>query len=127
MATIRQSRLLLKLSTLSFILILFLYFCVFRTPIKTVIIPFSDNALIKGTVIDPSVNRFAGIPFALPPTGEHRWKKPRKLMSKHFQHFNEPYDATTFKDRCLQPHKSPSSGQQAPVFLPTSLQFHVFW
>jgi hypothetical protein len=123
MRMVQQRRFLVKLTIFSFILTLFLFFCVLPTSIKTVIIPFGDDASIKGTVIDSSVNRFAGIPFALPPTGELRWKKPLKLPSEHFQRSNEPYDATDFKDRCLQPHKSPHLGQQHAVLPPIILPF----
>jgi carboxylesterase type B len=70
---------------------------------STVTIPFGGNASIKGTVVDSSVNRFSGIPFALPPVGEFRWQKPRKLPRDFFTKQSEPYDATGFKDSCLQP------------------------
>jgi carboxylesterase type B len=70
---------------------------------STVTISFTGNSSIKGTVVDASVNRFSGIPFALPPVGEFRWQKPRKLSADFFTKKSEPYDATGFKDSCLQP------------------------
>jgi hypothetical protein len=39
----------------------------------------------------------------LPPVGEFRWQKPRKLPGDFFSKQREPYDATGFKDSCLQP------------------------
>lgn len=69
---------------------------------STVAIPFGEGAEITGAVVDPYVNRFVGIPYALPPIGEFRWKKPRKLPVDHFQKLGK-YDATQFKDIALQP------------------------
>ena len=70
----------------------------------TVSIPFGGYASILGTVIDESVNRFVGIPYALPPVDENRWRKPRKLPPYFFRNLNnKPYDATKFKEVCLQP------------------------
>jgi hypothetical protein len=79
--------------------------CNFEIPFNTmssVTIPFGDNASVVGTAVDPSVNRFTGIPFALPPVGPSRWKRPVKLPANYFES-NSPYDATKFKDLCLQP------------------------
>jgi Carboxylesterase family len=69
----------------------------------TIAIPFGPSASIIGKIIDPHVNRFTGIPFALPPVGDNRWKHPRKLPTDFFQKLGKPYDATGFKDLCLQP------------------------
>jgi carboxylesterase type B len=87
---------------------------------SVVSIPFGSNASIVGTKIDSSVNRFTGIPYALPPTGDNRWKQPRKLPANYFQSLGRPYDATAFKDICLQP-PSPvplEETQHATVMLP---------
>ena len=84
---------------------------------SSVTIPFGDNASIIGTAVDPSVNRFTGIPFALPPVGPNRWKPPVKLPVDYFQS-NSPYDATTFKDLCLQPPSPlPHDPSQHPTVL----------
>lgn len=70
---------------------------------EVVEIPFGPNASIIGKRIDPYVNRFTGIPFALPPVGNNRWKHPQRLATDFFQKLGKPYDATRFKDSCLQP------------------------
>lgn len=69
---------------------------------STITIPFGQGAEIVGTNIDSFVNRFLGIPYALPPIGDNRWKKPRKLPSDYLREVGK-YDATQFKDICLQP------------------------
>lgn len=61
----------------------------------------------KGSILglqnDQKSRRFAGVPYALPPTGEHRWRKPRPLPPNHtYGEQNEPYDATAFKPVCPQ-------------------------
>jgi hypothetical protein len=90
---------------------------------ERVTIPFGDNASIVGKRINPFVNSFTGIPFALPPVGDFRWKKPRKLPPDFLHKLDKPYDATQFKDLCLQmpslfPHYL---GQHASVTIPIGL------
>ncbi|KAL3463466.1 Alpha/Beta hydrolase protein [Aspergillus heterothallicus] len=73
---------------------------------------------IRGLQFDTKARRYAGVPYALPPTGEHRWRKPRRLPDayKYRNTTNsvannnddspsgaeDPYDATTFKSICPQ-------------------------
>ena len=59
---------------------------------------------IKGLQYDSKARRYAGVPYALPPIGEHRWKKPRPLPSTHVYQADDgsPYDATSFKPACWQ-------------------------
>jgi carboxylesterase type B len=86
-------------------------------------ISLGQDASLVGVAIDPSVNQFVGIPFALPPVGENRWKHPRKLPANFFRD-EKPYDATQFKDICFQPPTplphDPDSDQHANVNFPTS-------
>lgn len=58
---------------------------------------------ITGLQNDQKSRRFAGVPYALPPTGEHRWRKPRPLPQNHtYGSQDEPYDARAFKPVCPQ-------------------------
>lgn len=94
---------------------------------EDVTIPFGHGASIVGKKIDQYVNRFVGIPFALPPVGDFRWQQPRKLPSDFFAKSEKPYDATHFKDLCLQP-PSPlphDSGEHAEVFPPACCQLLI--
>jgi len=82
---------------------------------KKVTIPFGENASIVGVSVDKYVNRFTGIPFALPPVGQNRWKHPQPLPSDYFSKLDGPYDATDFKDLCLQPPSPiPHASAQKP-------------
>ena len=41
----------------------------------------TTGGLVKGTTsADGRIRIFRGIPFAAPPTGEHRWKEPRPAI-----------------------------------------------
>lgn len=59
---------------------------------------------IRGLQRDDKSRRYAGVPYALPPTGEHRWGKPRPLPASYVYADVEgnPYDATKFKAVCPQ-------------------------
>lgn len=54
---------------------------------------------IKGLKYSDKPIRFAGVPYALPPTGEYRWRKPRPIPATY--RYDE-YDATEFKSPCWQ-------------------------
>ena len=59
---------------------------------------------IKGLEYDSKVRRYAGIPYALPPTGEYRWKKPRPIPKayRYENGYEIPYDGTRFGPVCPQ-------------------------
>lgn len=63
-----------------------------------------EKGAIKGLQYDNKSRRYAGIPYALPPTGEHRWRKPRPLPASYRFSAGEdkPFDATKFKPACPQ-------------------------
>ncbi|KAH7015588.1 Alpha/Beta hydrolase protein [Ilyonectria destructans] len=63
-----------------------------------------EKGTIRGLQFDNKSCRYAGVPYALPPTGEHRWRKPRPLPASYtYGGANgDPYDATRFKAVCPQ-------------------------
>lgn len=62
------------------------------------------KGVIRGLQFDQKSRRYAGVPYALPPVGERRWRKPQHLPIS-YRYSNEdggPYDATNFKSVCPQ-------------------------
>lgn len=63
---------------------------------------------IRGVEFDFKVRRFANIPYAMPPIGQRRWRKPQPLP-KHFSYttsHGEAFDGTKFGQVCPQPDYS---------------------
>ncbi|CAI0655494.1 unnamed protein product [Colletotrichum noveboracense] len=61
------------------------------------------------------INSFFGIRYALPPTGEQRWRKPESVDSKPWPAPKPIIDATVSGPRCIAIDKSPwISGSTAP-------------
>src|SRR5688572_449740 len=57
------------------------------------------EGVVRGEAIaDPPTRVFRGIPFAAPPTGANRWKRPQPVAP-----WTEPRAATAFGKRCPQP------------------------
>ncbi|KAF7548889.1 hypothetical protein G7Z17_g6760 [Cylindrodendrum hubeiense] len=63
-----------------------------------------EKGTIRGLQFDNKSRRYAGVPYALPPTGDHRWRKPRPLPASYLYGDGDgaPYDATSFKAVCPQ-------------------------
>ncbi|OCF41263.1 hypothetical protein I317_04921 [Kwoniella heveanensis CBS 569] len=60
---------------------------------------------VEGIIIDQKVKRFVNVPYALPPVGEYRWKRPRPLPEGHaYSQSEKPYDAKKFGLPCPQPN-----------------------
>lgn len=72
-----------------------------------------EKGTIRGLQYDNKSRRYAGIPYAFPPTGEYRWKKPRPLPSSY--RFSGPsggpFDATKFRPVCPQESFSANAEQ----------------
>ncbi|KAL4752926.1 hypothetical protein BDW72DRAFT_211029 [Aspergillus terricola var. indicus] len=109
---------------------------------------------IKGLQFDNKSRRFANIPYALPPTGERRWRKPQSLPESYSYSTPEgsPFDGTKFGQVCLQPNYSasvkknipqheygedclrlniwtpvPKDGESTPAKWPVMIWFHGGW
>lgn len=63
-----------------------------------------NKGTIRGIQLDKKSRRYAGIPYALPPTGDNRWRKPRQLPADYTygDGAGGPFDATKFKAVCPQ-------------------------
>ncbi|KAI8273251.1 hypothetical protein K4K56_002143 [Colletotrichum sp. SAR 10_98] len=72
-----------------------------QTPVE---LSLGDKGKIRGLQFDDKSRRFTGVPYALPPTGEHRWRKPRSLPTSYSYSDggDGAYDATKFKAVCPQ-------------------------
>ncbi|KAL4976632.1 Alpha/Beta hydrolase protein [Aspergillus desertorum] len=71
---------------------------------------------IKGLQFDTKSRRFANIAYALPPTGERRWRKPQPLPESYSYSTPDgaPFDGTNFGQVCLQPNYSASVKKNIP-------------
>ncbi|GLI76984.1 hypothetical protein PoHVEF18_005266 [Penicillium ochrochloron] len=67
-------------------------------------IDLGSKGKIKGIQYDNKARRYAGVPYALPPVGAHRWRKPRRLPATHS--YSQPdgtaFDASYFRPVCPQ-------------------------
>ncbi|KAL5048947.1 hypothetical protein BDW71DRAFT_213165 [Aspergillus fruticulosus] len=109
---------------------------------------------IKGLQFSNKSCRFANVAYALPPTGERRWRKPQPLPESYSYstHEGAPFDGTKFGQVCLQPNYSasvkknipqheygedclrlniwtpvPKDGESAPAKWPVIVWFHGGW
>ncbi|KAJ9640596.1 hypothetical protein H2204_003224 [Knufia peltigerae] len=74
---------------------------------KDVLLNLGQHGSLRGTVSLDVTHRFLNIPYALPPIGERRWRKPVHLPKDHIYtdeaHSSSARDCTTYGDICLQP------------------------
>jgi carboxylesterase type B len=65
---------------------------------------------IKGVQFDTKARRYAGVPYALPPIRDLRWRKPSPLPTSNSYSTADgaPFDATKFSPICFQPNYASS-------------------
>ncbi|KAF9890763.1 hypothetical protein FE257_005632 [Aspergillus nanangensis] len=68
---------------------------------------------IRGLQFDNKACRYAGVPYAVPPTRDLRWKKPKPLPSSYFSDTGL-FDATEFGPVCYQSNYSASVTKNTP-------------
>ncbi|EFZ03017.1 carboxylesterase/lipase domain protein [Metarhizium robertsii] len=67
---------------------------------------------ITGLQYDNKARRYAAVPYALPPTGQHRWRKPRPLPpSFTYSPANQPFNATELRPPAAQEDRDLATGQ----------------
>lgn len=69
----------------------------------TNILDLGSHGQLKGALFANGVKRFTHVPYALPPTGPRRWKKPEPLPKDHVYGSNSPLDCTEHGNVCPQP------------------------
>jgi len=82
------------------------------SPDRSVPVAATDAGLVRGTRLgaDGTVRRFAGIPYAAPPTGDRRWQPPAPV-----EPWGDVRDATAFGAACSQPADLPLAVRLGPV------------
>ncbi|KAF1932805.1 alpha/beta-hydrolase [Didymella exigua CBS 183.55] len=69
-------------------------------PTGTTTLDLGSHGQLKGSVFANGVKRFTHVPYALPPNGPRRWKKPEPLPKDHIY---GPLDCTQYGNVCPQP------------------------
>jgi para-nitrobenzyl esterase len=62
-----------------------------------------DAGAVAGTLVEPAVKAYLGIPFAAPPVRENRWRAPQPVKA-----WTGIYNADSVKPECPQGLRSPS-------------------
>lgn len=72
-----------------------------ETPVEVTI---GNKGRIRGLRFDDKACRYAGVPYALPPVGANRWRRPQPLPPTHVfeDAIGGPYRAECFKSICPQ-------------------------
>ncbi|KAM0541333.1 hypothetical protein ACHAPJ_013281 [Fusarium lateritium] len=76
----------------------------------------NNAGTLKGLQFDSKSRRFAGVPYAQPPVGQLRWRKPQPFLKTHrFTSENgTPFDATSFGPVCPQANYSKNVSEHIP-------------
>lgn len=71
---------------------------------------------IQGVEYDGKVRRYAGVRYALPPTGNNRWRKPVPLPESfaYSDKDGNAFDATEFSPACCQANRELATGKIVP-------------
>ena len=71
------------------------------TPVE---VELGNKGRLRGIQYDNKARRYAGVPYALPPVGENRWRSPKPLPPSHIfaDDVGGPYNAQRFKSVCPQ-------------------------
>lgn len=64
----------------------------------------TELGVVEGTRLDSGILKFSGVPYALPPVGDLRWKAPQAAAA-----WEGTRDATEFSPTCWQPLSPPGS------------------
>jgi carboxylesterase type B len=77
-----------------------------------------DLGKLRGVQFDKKSRRYAGVPYALPPTGNYRWQKPRPIPSNYSYSSSDgsAYDCTQFGPICPQPDYSGQGKKSGPDY-----------
>lgn len=79
------------------------------------VIDLGPRGKIKGLQYDNKARRYTGVPYALPPTSDHRWRKPRPLPSSFtYSQAGQPFNATAFQAPASQENRELSTGRVNP-------------
>ncbi|RDW59911.1 carboxylic ester hydrolase-32 [Coleophoma cylindrospora] len=72
---------------------------------------------IRGVQYGSKARRYTGVPYALPPTGERRWRKPCPLPESHIYSDGDgsPFEATEFGPICAQALNYTSANKHVPT------------
>lgn len=74
------------------------------TKMQNSIIQIPGHGSLRGVQCGTSAYKFLGVPYALPPVGERRWKKPVPLPEDFIYGIEGgPLDCTEFGPLCPQP------------------------
>ncbi|SCO84261.1 related to triacylglycerol lipase II precursor [Fusarium oxysporum] len=75
-----------------------------------------NNGSLKGLQFDSKSRRFAGVPYAQPPVGNLRWRKPQPFPKTHqYESLDgSPFDATHFGPVCPQANYSKNVSEHIP-------------
>ncbi|KAJ4244042.1 hypothetical protein NW762_014655 [Fusarium torreyae] len=76
----------------------------------------NNAGTLKGLQFDSKSRRFAGVPYAQPPVGHLRWRKPQSFPKTHrfTSEDGTPFDTTSFGPVCPQANYSKNVSEHIP-------------